>query len=86
MVVVDLFKAIKAGKQLRDSKTWSYTQALSSVFVAIVAFGVGAARLLGMEIPITDEQIIVFSGGLAGVAWTINAVISVATNKDAGVK
>jgi len=85
MVVVDLFKAVKAGKQLKDSKTWSNTQALSSVFVAIVAFGVGAARLLGMDIPITDEQIIVFSGGLAGVAWSINAIISVATHKDAGV-
>jgi len=86
MVVVDLFKAIKKGKELKDSKTWSNVQALSSVFVAIVAFGVGAARLLGVEIPITDEQIIVFSGGLAGVAWTINGVISVATHKDAGVE
>ena len=85
MVVIDLFKALKAGKELKRPEIWANTQSLANVLVVILTFSVAAARLLGLDLQVTDEQLVTFGGGLAAILSVGNSVLSLATTKDAGV-
>ncbi len=85
MVVIDIFKAIKRGKELKNPEIWANIQSLSSIMVTILACTIGVARLLGLDIQITDEQLVTFGGGLAAMLSVGNSVLSVATTKEAGL-
>lgn len=84
--MIDLFKALKAGKQLKNPEVWANRQSLANICATIISFVVGAAKLLGLEVPVTDAQILEFGSAAAVILGTGNAIISVATTKDAGVK
>lgn len=85
MIVFDLIKAVKAGKQLKSPEIWANSQSLTNVCVTLVGFIVGASRLLGLEIPITDEQILNVGGAIAILMGIGNSIVSVATHKEAGI-
>ena len=85
MLIVDLFKAIKAGNELKNPATLSNKIALTNVLVTLLSFGVGAARLFGVDVVLTDEQLIDIAGGVAVIMGVVNSIIHVATTKDAGL-
>lgn len=85
MIAIDLFKAIRAGKQLKEPKVWSNGASLSNVLATILTFSVGAAKMFGLDLPVTDDQLLSLSGGLAVVLGVINSVVHVATNKESGI-
>lgn len=85
MVVIDLFRAIKAGKELKNASTWSNVSSLTNVCVVILTFAVGAARYLGLDIPLTDDQLVSVGGSIAILMSVVNSVLHLATTKGAGL-
>lgn len=85
MIVVDIIKAMKMGKELKDKETYKNVQTLTNIFAALVAFAVAAIKLFGYEIPITDDQIVMVSGGIASLVFVGNSVITLATSKTVGI-
>jgi hypothetical protein len=81
----NFFEALKAGKELANAATWKNAQMLASALAAVIGFSLLAGKLFGLNIPITDEQIISFSGGIAAIACTLNAVVTAATSKKVGL-
>jgi len=86
MIVVDLWKAVRAGKELKNASTWANRQALTSICVVVLTFTVGILKFLGVDLPFTDEQIVEGGAAIATLLFLGNSVLSVATTKDAGVK
>ena len=85
MIVVDLFTALKKGKELKNKEIYKNLQSLTNVVAALVAFAVAAIKLFGYEIPITDDQIVMVSGGIASLVFVGNSVITLATSKTVGI-
>lgn len=85
MIVTDLISALRKGKELKNKETFKNLQSLTNVFAALVAFAVAAVKLFGYEIPITDEEIITLSGGIASLVFVGNSVITLATSKSVGI-
>ena len=51
MTIKDLFRAFRAGQQLANSTTWKNTQLRTSLLVVVISTAIGAAALLGYNIP-----------------------------------
>ena len=83
---MNLFKLIQAGNELKNPTVWSNLQSLTNVVAALVTCAVSTARLLGFDLPLTDEQLLQAAGAVATLLFIANSVLSVATTKDAGIK
>lgn len=85
MIVTDLITAMRMGKELKNKEVYKNLQTLTNILAAVLAFAVSAIKLLGYEIPITDEQVVMVAGGLASLAFVGNSVITLATSKSVGI-
>lgn len=85
MIFIDVFKAMSVGKELKNKETYKNLQVLTNIFSVLVLFAVSAARLLGYDIPITDELANQLSGAIAGLVFVGNAIITLATSNTVGL-
>ena len=85
MIIIDLLKAVQAGEELKDSHIWANAASLTAALSTILAGGISVAKFLGYDLPITDADIVKICGSSATIIGTCITVISVATNKHAGV-
>lgn len=86
MNLATLFKALQAGQELKNPEKWKKGQNLINLVSALLAGIIAAARLAGLDIPMTDEQLIEVATIVAGVLALINGYLTTATTQKIGVK
>ena len=79
--ILDIFGAVKAGKEIANPAMWKNAGNLTRLIASILSAGVVLYRIFVGELPITDEQLITISGALATILMMISNVLAVITTK-----
>lgn len=84
-MLIDLFRALQAGKELTNAATWKKTQLWTSNLTVLLGCAVSLAAALGHPLPIGPEQITALVSGLAVLVGLFNSYATVATTTRLGL-
>ena len=76
---------MEAGQSLENANGWANVAQASHAIVAILGFIMVAAKAIGFDLPISDDQLAALAGAVAGIGGTVAAYLHVATNSDRGI-
>jgi len=80
-----LWQALKAGNELKDPAKWKNRQNTANALTAVLSVLVVILRLMGIDLYLTDEQIILIAGAAATILSVANSILTTATTKKIGV-
>lgn len=86
MIVTDIWKALAAGKEIKNPATWKNAQTTANALASLLATVVTLAKLFGYNIPVTDEQVIVISGAIAALLGVVNGIVTTISSSKVGFK
>lgn len=79
--LITIWRALQLGKQIDHPSKWKNVQNTTNALVAILSFVIMLLKIMGFDLPMTDEEIVVVAGGIAAVLGVANSVITVITTK-----
>ncbi len=83
--MLSLIKALKAGHELSNPAIWKKGQNLTNSVAAVIAGLIAVFKIFGIEIPVTDEQMVEIASIIAAILALINGYITTASSKKVGV-
>lgn len=84
-MISELFSALRAGDQLRNSTSWKNVQLTTGAVSALLGAVVVVLPYVGVHFEITQEQILGLAGGIAAVLGMFNSYTTAATSKTVGL-
>lgn len=84
MILVNLIKALQAGKELADPATWKNRQVTVNLLVILLSAVAGLARLLGW-VDISDAVLQEVAVIIATILGLVNVYLTLATSKKVGL-
>lgn len=84
MVVVSVWQAFKKGKEFKQAGILKDIQRVTSIVTAILAAALALLRVFGVDIPMTDDQIVIAAGGIAALLFTGDAVVTTISSSKVG--
>lgn len=84
--MIDLLRALQAGKELSNAETWKKTQLWTNSLVVLLTSAISVAASQGYAIPLTGEQISTLVAALAVVVGLFNSYTTVATTSRIGLQ
>ena len=82
---VGTFKdALEAGKSVADPVGWKNVSITTNRIAAVIAFILVLLQLADVQLPVSDETIVIISGGLATVLLGVNNILTVVTTTKLG--
>lgn len=84
-MVIDLFRALRAGQELKNAATWKRAQVWTAHLVILLTCIVSIARSAGYEIPLTEKQITDLVSGFAVLFGLFQSYATVATTERIGL-
>jgi uncharacterized membrane protein YjfL (UPF0719 family) len=85
-LLLNLSPALESGKTLVNASAWGNVANASHALIIVFGFALVIAKTLGIDIPISDDQLAQLAGGIASVGGTIVAYLNVTTSGDKGFK
>lgn len=85
-MLIDAFRALQAGKELANAKTWKQVQLWTSHLTVLLGAAVSIAGAMGYPIPLTGEQITTLVSAIAVLVGLFNSFTTVATTERMGVQ
>jgi hypothetical protein len=82
----NILTALQIGKELANKEAWKNAQVIASSVATVVSLGLVSLRSAGVDIPLSDQQVVVISGGIAAVLCIANAILTVATSSSVGIE
>ncbi len=83
--MLKLIKALQAGQELKDPAKWKKGQNLTNAVAAVLAGLIAVLKFGGIEIPVTDEQLVEMSSIVAAILAVVNGYITTASTQKIGV-
>lgn len=84
--MIDLFRALQAGKELANAETWKRAQVWTANLTILLGAGVSIASAMGYPIPLTPDQITTLVSAVAVLVGLFNAYTTVATTSRIGLQ
>lgn len=84
-MIIDLFRALQAGKELANAATWKKAQLWTSNLTILLGAAVSIAAAAGHPLPLGPEQITTLVSALAVLVGLFNSYVTVASTKKLGV-
>ena len=84
-MIIDLFRALQAGKELTSATTWKTAQLWMANLTILLSAGGGIAAALGYPIPLSGDQITTLVSAVAVLVGLFNSYTTVATTTRLGV-
>ena len=84
-MMIDLFRALQAGKELANAETWKRVQVWTSHLTILLGAGVSIASAMGYPIPLTPDQITTLVSAVAVLVGVFNAYTTVSTTSRIGL-
>lgn len=84
-MIIDLFRALQAGKELANAETWKKAQLWTANLTILLGAAVSIASALGYPIPLSGEQITTLVSALAVLVGVFNSYTTVATTRRIGL-
>jgi hypothetical protein len=76
---------LKAGEELKNSAAWKNRQIMANSLAIIAWAIVDSLQLVGISIPVLEQEIVTWSEVLAGALAIINVYFTLATSKKVGL-
>lgn len=80
-----LIEALQAGKELANPSTWKNRQTTTNLIVAILGLLLFGMRMAGIDLQLTDAQLIGIAEAVAVLLGLINMFLTTATSKKVGL-
>jgi len=77
-------EALESGKMVADPVGWKNVSITTNRIAAVIAFILVVLQLLDIKLPVSDENIVIISGGIATVLLGIQNILTVVTTKKVG--
>ena len=84
-MLIDLFRALQAGKELANAATWKKSQLWTSNLTILLGCAVSIAAAAGHPLPLTGDQITTLVSGLAVLVGLFNSYVTVASTAKLGL-
>lgn len=84
-MIVDLFRALQAGKELANAETWKKAQLWTANLTVLLGAAVSIAAAMGYPIPLTTDQITTLVSAVSVLVGVFNSYITVASTTRLGV-
>jgi hypothetical protein len=84
-MITELIRALRAGEELKNAETWKNAQITTNALVAIATALVAGLSMVGISLPVTNEQLIAIAGGVAAIGGLFNTYTTAATSKRVGL-
>ena len=84
-LLLKLSPALENGKTLANVSTWSNVANASHALIIVFGFVLVGAKTAGINIPISDDQLVQLAGAIASVGGTVVAYLHVATTPSNGI-
>jgi len=73
--------ALEAGQQVSDPAGWKNVSITTNQIALILTAIILGLKVIDVELPVTDEAIIIASGSIAGLLQVANIIITVVTTR-----
>jgi hypothetical protein len=80
-----LIKALQAGQVIENPASWKNVQKTTSALVVLLSAGVAVLKAFGVDLHVTDEQLVGIATVIGAVLGAVNAIITVVTTDKIGV-
>lgn len=77
-------EALEAGRMVADPVGWKNVGITTNRIAAVASCILVILRLFDVQLPVSDENIVIISGGVATVLLGINNILTVVTTKKLG--
>lgn len=84
-MIAEMFRALRAGQELRNKEGWKNAQATTNHVATILAAIASALAIAGVNLNIAPDSLVLIAGGIAGVLGIANSYLTVATTKSIGM-
>ena len=85
MIIGDFMQAFQKGKQLANSATWKNRQLAAGALVTFFGAFLSIAKAVGYDIPIDQDTLVAFCGGIAALYGVFNAIVTATTSAKVGL-
>lgn len=85
MTLTTIWKALQAGKMIDKPAKWKNIQNTTNALVALLSLMVIGLKFAGIELPLTDEQIVEIAGSIAVILGIANQVVTTITTKKVSI-
>ena len=85
-MISNLIRALRAGEELKNKENWKNAQIITGAITSIAGAALMGLRVFGVEVPITDDQIVAIAGGAAAILGLYNSYATTATSKSVGLQ
>jgi len=82
----NIWVALQKGKEIADPVTWKNRQNTINILTALLGVVLFILRFSGVDIKVTDEELLIIATGIATVLGAVNSILTTATTKKVGVK
>ena len=79
-------EVLKQGKIVANPEAWKNGQITVSFLAGFIGLLLAACQLLGLDLPVTDEQLTTIAGGILAAFGLFNPVATVASSDKIGLK
>lgn len=81
-----IWTALQKGKEIANPTTWKNRQNTINILVALLGVVLFALRFSGVNIEVSDEELLGIATGIATVLSVVNSIITTATSTKVGLK
>jgi hypothetical protein len=81
----NIWTSLQKGKEIANPGTWKNRQNTINILSALLGVVLFGLRFSGMNISITDEELLVIATGIATVLGAINSIITTASSAKVGL-
>lgn len=85
MLLTEIIKAMQAGKEITNPASWKNAQTTTNALVAIGGMGITLMRMKGVDLHISDSDLMTLAGAVATILGVINGIITTISSKKVGL-
>jgi len=82
----NIWVALQKGKEITNPAAWKNRQNTINILTALLGVALFILRFSGVDIKVTDEELLVIATGIATVLGAINSILTTATSTKIGIK
>ena len=86
MIVTNFFEALKPGKEIANATAWKEAQLLLNRWGGLVTFALALARMFGVDLHLTDDQLLGLLSGAAVIYCVFNGSATVVSTTKVGLR
>lgn len=86
ITVTNIWCALQHGKEIANPATWKNKQNTVNSLTSLLSIAVLLLKITGVEIPVSDQELLIIATGVATILGAVNSVITTISSSKVGIK